>query len=145
MQWESYYHLFLAFLAILQGLLFFFFFSPFQTSYLLSQHGHTEQKEGAMGLHSHIISNGVQTIKGRGKTHQGLNLFDKVITVRLSDVLVTHHHDRLDKISYDADGGLIIRLLLLLLLFYHFKQIILYKHIKGRFHKYSNQATFDMT
>lgn len=39
-----------------------------------------------------------------GKHIKRLNLFDKVITVRLSDVLVTHHHDRFDAMSYDADG-----------------------------------------
>lgn len=39
-----------------------------------------------------------------GKHIKWLNLFDKVITVRLSDVLVTHHHDRFDAMSYDADG-----------------------------------------
>lgn len=52
---KSHYHLFLAFLAIPQGLLsnlffflFFFFFTPFQTSQ--SQHGRAEQKEEGGGL-----------------------------------------------------------------------------------------------
>lgn len=33
-----------------------------------------------------------------------LNLFDKVITVRLSDVLVTLHCDQFDAVSYDTGG-----------------------------------------
>lgn len=39
-----------------------------------------------------------------GKHIKRLNLSDKVITVRLSDVLVTRHCDRLDVLSHDADG-----------------------------------------
>lgn len=39
-----------------------------------------------------------------GKHIKRLNLSNKVIIVRLSDVLVTRHCDRLHALSYDADG-----------------------------------------
>lgn len=39
-----------------------------------------------------------------GKHIKRLNLSDKVITVRLSDVLVTRHCDRLDALSHDTDS-----------------------------------------
>lgn len=45
-----------------------------------------------------------------GKHIKRPNLFDKVITVRLSDVLVTRHCDRLHALSHDADSWLLLNL-----------------------------------
>lgn len=55
-----------------------------------------------------------------GKHIKRLNLFDKVIIVRLSDVLVMHHRHRFDAILYDADGRFLLFLFFFNIIINHF-------------------------
>lgn len=59
---------------------------------------------------AHITSNGVQTINVRGGKHiRRLNLPDKVISIKLSDVPFTHHRNQFDAMSLHYEKRLILK------------------------------------
>lgn len=59
----------------------------------------TERGRGDGPRISDITGNGVQTINVSGKHIKCLNLLNKVITIKLSDVLFMHRWDQFDAVS----------------------------------------------